>query len=191
MTHISRLSAADSTGCHRNRRNRRESPVRDPLGTALLRQHVRHVRSGGGQQSRPENAVDNHEPEQQSIVGDRTVRDRKERERDARRDQDPALPESIGDRTRQGRGRRRRVRQEPKKQAGCERRPAEIDDVERGRRKELKCREEHRETEPAHHEEARGEQAVGQRARSYTDTRAARSESPALAECSRAFTAGC
>ena len=67
-------------------------------------------------------------------------------------------PSAIGEGAGQRRRERRRVRQEAEKQTGRERDAAEIEDVERRGRQKLKRGQENREGEPAHHEEARGEQ---------------------------------
>ena len=104
--------------------------------------------------------MDEDEREHDRIVGDHGVARSRTPPARGSDDQDPALAEAVRQRARERRRERRRVRQEAEEQTGRERAAAEIEDVERRRRQQLERGQEDREREPAHDEEARGEETI-------------------------------
>ena len=136
-------------------------PVADALGAPRLRDDVGHVGRRGRQQPRPEDAVEEHQAQHQPVVGDDGVGQREHREGQAAADEHAPLAHPVGQGARHGRGEGGGVGQEPQEQPRRERAPAQGEDPVGRRGQELEGGEEDREGEPAHHEEARGEQLVG------------------------------
>ena len=143
---------------HRGGEHRGHAPVADPLGPPALRDHLGHVGRGRGEQARPEDAVEEDEDERQPVAVAEGVGDGEAGDRQARDQQHAPLPHAVGEgarhRGRQGRG----VGEHPEEEPGHGGRAAQVEDAEGRRRQQLEERQEDREREPAHHEEARGEE---------------------------------
>ena len=155
------FNTAASTRSDRNCEQGGEPPVSNPLRAPALRQHVRHVGGGRGEQTRPEHAVDQHQAQNDPDARDHGVEHREDREGQARRDEHTARSVSVGERAGEWCGERRGIRQETEKEPGRERRATQVEDMKGRSREQLERGKKDSETEAAHDKEARREQPVG------------------------------
>ncbi len=144
---------------HGHGEDRRHAPVAHPLGAPQRRHQVGDVGAGGHEQPRPEDAVDDDQREHRHVRRQHRVDGRKDRQCQARGHQHPALADAVGDPAGDRPAHRRGVGEEAQEQAGGQGAATERANPERRGRQELEGREEDDEVEPAHHDEARGEQA--------------------------------
>src|SRR5688500_6404727 len=102
------------------------------------------------------------------VFGER-ISGREGGEHQAADDEHPPLPDAVGERSGDGRGDGRRIGQEAEEHARRDLAPSQLEDAVRRRGQELEGGEEDGEAEPAHQEEARGEERLpGRQTQQYS-----------------------
>ena len=124
---------------------------------------VGHVGGGRRQKARPEAAVDEGEAEEHAVVAGDRVGGRERGQDEAARDEHPPPAEPVGQRSRDRRGEGRGVGQEPEEHSRRDLAASELEDAIGRGGQELERGEEDGEAEPAHDEEAGGEEGLSRR----------------------------
>ena len=122
--------------------NRRHAPVTDALRAARRRDEAGDVGRRSREEAGPEEAVKEREADQKLPALRECVCGREARDREARDEEHPAPAEPVRERAGERRRQSRGIREKAKKQAGGDRRTAQLEDPERRRRQKLeeRCR---------------------------------------------------